>query len=224
MPIVHGQVGAPGNTSAPDGQNLPVLQGRQGETIVSPLHGKYYTQTYRGNTYWASNAIGGTSLTLVTATTFVGLVVWNPVGSNRLCVPIAMTATQTAAAGTATGYGYGIVSPAGSGVGALGPITAFTTSVQRGTGLLTPTGTIQPPSATIVADTATIGAGFIKFMRGMGGSSGTAASTVPMLNPILREDFDGSIIIPPNNALTIGLTVTSTITTCLSVTWEEVPL
>ena len=226
MPVIHGQVGPPSSVSAPDGTQLPILQGKLGETIVSPMHGKYYSQTVRGNTYWGSNAIGGTSLTLVTATTFVGLILWNPDGSNRLAVPIAATFTQTAAAGTGTGYGYGFISPAGSGIGALGPITAFTVSgVQRGSGLLNQSGgTVQGNSACILADTATVGAAFIKFMRGMGTGVGTVAITTPSVMPSVREDFDGSVIIPPNVALTLGLTVTSTITTTISLTWEEVPL
>ena len=126
MPILFGQVGAPSTTSASDGSNLPALQGKQGDLVVSELHGKYYTQSYRGNSYWGSTAAAGVTLTIVTATTNVGLILWNPQGSGKNAALIATTITPTTAMTTAAGYGYGIVLNAGAGVATGAPFSAFT--------------------------------------------------------------------------------------------------
>lgn len=54
--------------------------GRQGDAIVSELHGRYYEQTYRGNCFSASiQSVATTTVGL--ATTYTGLCVSNPVGS-----------------------------------------------------------------------------------------------------------------------------------------------
>lgn len=54
--------------------------GKQGEQMVSELHGRYYEQAYRGNMFSASlQAVGTTTVGL--ATTYTGLVLSNPIGS-----------------------------------------------------------------------------------------------------------------------------------------------
>ena len=54
--------------------------GKQGEQMVSQLHGRYYEQTYRGKMYSASIQAVATS-TVGLATTYTGLVISNPVAS-----------------------------------------------------------------------------------------------------------------------------------------------
>jgi hypothetical protein len=80
MPIIYGQVGAPSNTSAPDGSNQPILQGKSGEFIDSNLHGKYYTSAYRGKVYVATTLIAGVTLP-VNTTTAPTYTVFNPASS-----------------------------------------------------------------------------------------------------------------------------------------------
>ena len=53
--------------------------GKQGEQMVSELHGRYYEQTYRGNVYGITGAL--TTTTAAGAATFTGLIVGNPSGS-----------------------------------------------------------------------------------------------------------------------------------------------
>ena len=44
------EVGAPSASSIGDNQVTGALGGKQGDAIVSQLHGKYYTQASRGKT------------------------------------------------------------------------------------------------------------------------------------------------------------------------------
>ena len=46
------QVGGPSNVSLGDGTMPPQLGGKQGDAIVSHLHGKWYTQAIRNNVYY----------------------------------------------------------------------------------------------------------------------------------------------------------------------------
>jgi hypothetical protein len=54
--------------------------GKQGDIMVSELHGRYYEQTYRGKCFSASIQAVATS-TVGLATTYTGLVLSNPVAS-----------------------------------------------------------------------------------------------------------------------------------------------
>jgi hypothetical protein len=69
----------PGPVSA-DGTTPVPRAGRQNDTIISELHGRYYEQAYRGNMFMvATQAVATTTVGL--ATTYTGLVLSNPVGA-----------------------------------------------------------------------------------------------------------------------------------------------
>jgi hypothetical protein len=225
MPLpLTGTVGAPSNISAGDGVSLPLLQGKQAEAVVTELHGKYYTQTYRGNLYWAATAFAGVTLTIATGTspTFV---IWNPQGSGKNCVLANIIITPTTAMTTASGYGYAWLINTGSALGTAAPFSAFTQiTATRGSGNLgQPAG--QNSSVVLVASAATLTTGGTA-MRGNGGSAGTLAITGPATQPIIREDFDGTIMLPPGSAFIVGTTIATSGQTATNVaaTWYETPL
>ena len=83
MPLNQVYVGPPSATSYPDGATPPQLGGRQGDAIVSELHGKYYTQASRGNVFYASNAAAGEAFSIYSGTAYAGLLLWNPPGSGK---------------------------------------------------------------------------------------------------------------------------------------------
>lgn len=109
MPIqISGQVGP---QTLADGTGLqPVRQGHFGETVVQDLHGRYYEQSYRGNTFFAaSQAVATTTVGL--ATTYTGLCISNPVGSGinmgilqASLMQSVIQATQIEAYAIATGF------------------------------------------------------------------------------------------------------------------------
>jgi hypothetical protein len=78
MPLNQGVVGVQNN--ADSSNPLTVRMGKQGEQLISELHGRYYEQAYRGNMFSvASQAVATTTVGL--ATTYTGLVISNPIGS-----------------------------------------------------------------------------------------------------------------------------------------------
>ena len=126
MPVEFGAVGAPSSTSAADGTNLPVLQGKQGEFVTAELHGPNYTQTYRGNVYYASAAATGIVTTIFSNGTYVGLLIWNPQGSGKNLVPIRAAQGRILAATTVAAWGHAYLANAGAGVGTAAPVSALT--------------------------------------------------------------------------------------------------
>src|SRR5437870_7298434 len=96
--ITLGLVQAPTNVSATDGNNYVFLQGKQAEAIVSELHGKYYTQAYRGNVFWGSTASAGV-LVPIASTTGPTFGLWNPAGSGKNAAIVRYTAGWVATTG-----------------------------------------------------------------------------------------------------------------------------
>jgi hypothetical protein len=83
-----------GPQTAGDGAYLSQRSGKQGDTIVSELHGRYYEQAYRGNIFQVgSQAVATTTVGL--ATTYTGLVLSNPVGSPVNLALLKCTAMQS---------------------------------------------------------------------------------------------------------------------------------
>jgi len=76
MPISQLRTANIPSTSLADNSTPDALAGKAGEAIVAELHGKYYTQTYRGNVFVGTTAIGGitpaTSAATAEATTSTG--------------------------------------------------------------------------------------------------------------------------------------------------------
>ena len=224
MPIIYGQVGAPSSTSAADGTNSPILQGKQGELLASELHGKYYTQNYRNNVYYAANAAAGGTIAVYSATSFTGLGLWNPAGSGKNLVLIRATAAISTAAGTGTTFGYVYQQNVGSALGTAAPISATTPiTATRGPAVLGPLVAGQGASVTIAVSAATLTTASTLFIPS-GVSAGTGAITVPNTFSGLSEYFDGSLIVAPGTFFGIALAVASTNTTNASLLWEEVPL
>jgi hypothetical protein len=223
MPVSFGLVQAPSNISLADGTNNAVLQGKQGDQIVSELHGKYYTQAYRGNVYWGSTALAGVTLPILSSTspTFV---LWNQSTTKNLSL-IRIQITPTTAMTTASGYGYAFLPNAGSAVGTAAPVSAVTPITATRGPVLIPNVAGQGLSGAVVASAATLTSAATIF-RNNGMSAGTGAITAPATQPILQEDFDGTLIIPPLCLMIVGTTITTSGQSATGVTaiWEEVPI
>src|SRR3954465_13721139 len=101
-----------------DGLIVKARAGKQGEQIVSELHGRYYEQTYRGNMFSVQTQGTGVTTTAALATTFTGLAVGNPAGSGVNLVLNKFTCAQFAVGAAAT---IGIMGGAGSITASLTP-------------------------------------------------------------------------------------------------------
>lgn len=102
--LIQGQVGPQQNNT--DGSNPTVRMGRQGEMIVSNLHGKYYEQAYRGNLFYVASQAGQIT-TVGLSATYTGLVLSNPIGSTVNLSMLKASWNQSVIQGT-TVAGYSL--------------------------------------------------------------------------------------------------------------------
>ncbi len=181
-----------------DGVVAKARGGKQGDQIVSALHGRYYEQTYRGNMFGITGGL--TTTTAAGAATFTGLIVGNPVGSgvnlaiNKIFIaqPIALTAE------TELGIMYGA-----------NTTTDTLTTIRNRNPLGPASKAVANAGQTITAMTA-----FIVI-----GSGGTAVQVVPY-----QADFEGGLIIPPGYAVASYTSRVTTTAVMFCLNWEEVPI
>lgn len=212
----------------PDGvQPVGVRLGRQGEQMVSQLHGRWYEQTMRGNVY--GGGITGTVLaaanaiaTGLTATAKPVIGVYNPAGSgkNLVILKVAIIHTTLANSAVNTGGFQWVVSTTGQNA-----ISTGSTPLNRGT--LVATGSVAKFFAISTALTGlsgslvdtTIPCEVTNF------TAAGAATAVSLFAPPNPELTDGSFIVPPGFFLGV-MNVASTTTVNLSagMVWEEVSL
>ncbi len=177
--------------------------GRQGETIVSELHGRYYETTARGNMFGITGGL--TTTTAAGAATFTGLIVGNPLGSGYNLAINKVTVLQGAAVTAETDIGimYGINTTTVS-------LTTIFNRLAGGRASVA----VANAGQTITAMTA-----FIVFA-----GSGSGAITVPGIMPVNIVDFEGSLVIPPGYAVASYTSRVSTTALMWSFQWEEIPI
>lgn len=196
---------AVGVQNNPDSPNpITARSGKQGETMVSELHGRYYEQTYRGNMFSLCTQGTGVTTTAALATTWTGLGVANPVGSGVNLVLTKFGCTQFAVGAAAT---IGIM-------GGVGVISSTLTPQSRIIG----GGQVSKAngSAGATISTPVLIASF--------GSVGSAATTAYGLEAGIFVDLEGSVIIPPGSFVTSYTSIVTTSALQFHFTWEEVPI
>lgn len=218
-----------------DGAQPIARAGKQADTIVSELHGRFYEQNYRGNLFSGplvttslANATftvaNGTSATLGTAaasTPILGL--YNPINSSVNAVVLQASLLSAITALQTTGMG-GLVWAVSPGNAA---ITTGAAPINRKS--LTAVGS-QCKNMSGVALT-----GLSNLLISLAGSSlnGGGLSTATLqtavgLMPTMAgavENFDGSIIVPPGAVLGLYATVQPVaISGSGALLWEEVPV
>ena len=213
--IIQGGVRVPSLGASASNTNLDALQGKAGELIISQLHGKYFTNTYNGNTYIGSTTNAGVAIPADNATAMT-FGVWNPVGSNRLLVPVHYRAgIVTLGTRVVSSLGLAFVLNCGSGIATGSPITAFTETTPRNS--LIGAGQVSTMkfglAATITAVTNYMWLGLYHDLAA-GGSA-----------PPLIVDFDGSLALLPGNAMfVISADAATGSTYAQTLVWTEVAL
>lgn len=219
------QVGALSNTSLGDGSVNNAVAGKQGDLLVSEAHGKYYTQNYRNNLFYASNAAAGAAFTIFSNASFVGLALINPPGSGKnLSIVKASVGLATLASTAAGSFGYCWVNNVNpSGVGTAAVISAITLiTATRGPCVCGPSGGTQGSSVAIALSACTLSAA-MTWGRGSGMCVGTGAITT-MIGYDWHEDLDGTLIVPQGTMLALTTNILTGITGVGTLVWEEVPV
>jgi hypothetical protein len=196
-----------------DGQStLDQRIGQQGDQIVSELHGRYYEQSIRKNTFFALSKARATSLG---ATSQVGLIVYNPPDSGvNLSLTkwtAAIVATSAALTGLVLGIGYQ-------------PTTPTSVTVADATGQTF--GVMQSPTVFNVGKARAYAIATLLFApldAWLLMHNTAAINTVGV--DVASGDLEGMFTIPPGGLATIqalGAAAAASGVTC-SLAWEEVP-
>ncbi len=193
-----------GVQNQPDTTPFFARAGRQGEIMVSELHGRYYEQTYRGNMFSISTQGTNVTTTAALATTWTGLAISNPAGTGVNLVLNQFTATQ---------FAVGVAGTIGI-MGGIGVLTASLTPQDRIIGGGHVSKALASASATI--STPVLIATY--------GKVGSGATTVPLATPGIVKDFEGSVIVPPGSFIASYTSTAQTSAWQFSYCWEEVPI
>lgn len=206
MPVMFGAVGAPSNTSATDGSNQPLLQGKAGEAVVTELHGKWYTSAYRNRVFMSAGAAAGLSLVISSATA-VNTTLYNPLGSGVVAELITLNLGITNATSVVSPILIGMISgltiaPTALTLGVVANANGFATTTSNA---------CQYYTAATLATAAT------KFFNV--GSISAATGALPNYN----YTFDGHVILQPGSLLTVTATAAQTSAVMQSIAWCEYP-
>jgi hypothetical protein len=201
-----------------DAEAAPRL-GNSGEQIVQELNGRYYEQVVRGNVFIYSTAAAGIAL-LVPAVTGNHPTIWNPTGSGYNFIPLRLVLGYVAGNNAPTNIVFAHTPNAGSTIGAALPIPTFTDVAARNA-LLGSGKTSRMRWAPAVC-TFTVIPAFI-MTSGISLFTGVAATAVAPFQ--ICVDFDGTIVMPPGNALSIcTVAATTTATFTVSLIGMELPV
>ena len=193
-----------GQQTQGDANAFTARGGRQGEMLVSVLHGDHYEQTYRGNVFSINTQGTAVTTTAALATTWTGLGISNPAGSGVNLVLIRFTCSQFAVGAAAA---IGIL----GGVGVLSATLTPQTRLIGGAGVSKARG-----SATDTISTP--------LLIGTYGQVGSLATTGYGMSAGVQIELDGGIIVPPGSFIGSYTSVVTTSALNFGYVWEEVPI
>lgn len=183
---------------------IAVRGGKQGDMIVSELHGRYYETNVTGNLFSVNTQGTGVTTTAALATTWTGLGISNPAGSGVNLVLNKFTCSQFAVGAAAT---IGIM----GGTGVLAVSLIAQSRIIGAAGL-----SKANASASATISTPLLIATFAQ--------TGSLATTGYGLTPGLVVDLEGSVIIPPGSFVASYTSIVTTSALNFGYSWEEIPL
>lgn len=199
---IYVQVG-PTAQNAGDNTQAAARGGHTGELVIQQLHGRYFETMARGAMYGAANQ-AAQAVSAGLATTYTGLMLYNPLGSAAMLVlnkhKLALTVAPAAAASVGLIAGVQTTAPTGLTVA---PVRSNQIGNSKtGVGVAYSAATIATPFwLTDEVDAFT-------------------AAAFPSPSPIV--DLEGSVGILPGGFVAIG--ALTTVTGLGFMFWEEVPL
>lgn len=200
-------------------ESAPPIIGDDRQQMADNLHGKYFSQALRGNVYHGSTAAAGVVVPISTTLTPT-FSLWNPAGSGvnleLINVKVLWSATTAALGGLLWMY----TPNAGSGISTTAPFVAFGsgTAANGLVGAGTGKARLASGGTTTLVAAATM-------LTNLGASiTATTAATATGPGWQWKDDYDGSIILPPSTAIHLMASTAILITATISVAWAEVPV
>lgn len=205
MPTPIAGIVGPSASNAQDGATgVELRQGHTGELIVSQYTSRYQELTARGVVFSAANQAAA-AISVALATTYTGIGLYNPLGSNKMLVPLKWKfALSVAPAAIAT----------------IGLISTVQAAAPTGTTALGVRSNQVGNTAAAAAGQAFSAATILTPVWHQQAVDGFTAAALPAPSPIF--DLDGSLVIFPGGFLAIG--ALTTVTGLGSISWAEFPL
>lgn len=180
--------------------------GKSGEKIISELHGKYYTSSYRGPVFsYSENAI---TLPVNAASLVSKFTLYNPTGSGKNLELITLDWAYAVATTVVNGIGlyYSTVTQTAAGT--------FTTP---GTAVALNTGTSVTP---VCVPYSAYTANGTPTQLALCGYTGAVTSTAANVN---SYNFDGRILVGPGTSVHVAMTVAASTASGFSgsISWAE---
>ena len=175
--------------------------------------GQYYQDTINGNVFIGTTAAAGVVLAAYNATA-VTFALWNPAGNSRNAVLIGCDIGYISGTVASSTYTYSYQTGVGSTAATAAPITAATLGTPVN-GLI---GSGQSSSMRFVPATLTLTTGGTLLKTIGAANIGVAATTTN----VVRDNINGTIIVPPGSIFIVGTIGTSGITAAISLVWEEI--
>ena len=204
-----------------DGVGYPALAGKNGELVTSDLHGKYYELAVRGKVFTGSSVAAGFAIPKYDSVTPM-FCLWNPSGSGcnfeliKLNLAVSVLGTSVV-----DSYYLAYTANAGNSISTTAAVVAFAATPTYVHSALIGSGAASVSKFSSVGTNTLLAAPVVwyhlPFSRDLATTGGGA--------PVMQENFDGTVIVPPSTLITIMATpaATSTTYTC-SLTWAEVPI
>jgi hypothetical protein len=222
--------GIVGPQTVTDGQRAFARYGRQGDHLVSELHGRFYEQVARGNVYSFGTKLQSlpANAGALDATSQPVLAVWNPPGSglNLAILQIALASTINTFT-TPAGYGMFVLA---SSTGNTGPLANSGAGFSRKTlssGGGQGRGWAMSANLTGLTNNLVIFQGLGELTCPSSLTYGTivaptSGTTIASYGGV--ANIDGSIIVQPGTLLAVLIqAATTTFSVGGSIMWEEVP-
>ena len=202
---------------ADDAEAAPRL-GNSGEQIVQELNGRYYEQVVRGNVFIYSTVAAGIN-PVIPITTGGNPTIWNPAGSGYNLIPMRLLMGYVSGNNVPGFFHFNITANTGANIGAGLPIVTFTdvapVSALLGSGK-TSRMRWAPAVSTFVANPV--------FLMTLGLSQFTGIATTAVAPWQYILDFDGTLILGPGNALTLGCNAANTSVYSIALIGMELPI
>jgi hypothetical protein len=198
----------PTQIANPDNNNASFMLGRQTDTLVSEIHGQYWTANYRGKLFQASTTI--VTFPVVTASLASVFTLYNPPGVNTVAEIVYSTLTMQAATGVVNTIGWYFSGPPQGGAG------TFTTKGTVNSGRLG-----APTNNNVLFYTSYTHSGTPVLGDVIGGFGATTNTTT--LFPF--KAHNGSLMLYPGTAMSLAMSTAAGATTGwgAEVKWVEWP-
>jgi len=217
--FAQGVVVDPSAGGVPDGTTSNINLGRSNEALVAELHGKYYEQCYRGNLYYTTTTAAGVAL-ITSSTLTPTYSLWNPAGSGKNVVLVSLAIAWGTVTAVAGGVVWTATTNAGSGISSTAPFVAFGsgTAINANLG----SGKVAQLRCATGGTTTLVAAATLFRTTGIAvGSTSLAGATAWW---VAKEDYDGSMIVAPGNAIHLMASTALAATCCITTAWYEAAL